>query len=170
MSSENRTSFLRKIRGSLICAGVLLGVDIVVYGSFLFSMFVGPIWLLIAIARAIMHRRDWRLSVTRVVIPLVTLALVVGNAFLQSGIARANAERIITACTQYRASNGVYPKTMDVLVPKYLDSVPRAKYALVLGEFSYSELDGQHSLMWVSTPPFGRPYYNFERARWGYLD
>lgn len=170
MSIENEAGFLRKIRGTLICAGVLLGVEVVVYGSFLFSIFVGPIWLLVALAKAIFRRGDWRVSVTRVVIPVITLGLIFGNASLQSRMARVKAERIIDACTQYRTVNGVYPKTMEALVPKYLDSIPRAKYALVLGEFSYSESDGQHSLMWVSTPPFGRPYYNFEQARWGYLD
>jgi hypothetical protein len=170
MSSENETSFLRKVRGSLIGAGVLLGIDVVVSGSFLFSMLLGPVWLLVAIPKAIIHRRDWRVSVTRVVIPLVTLVLVFGNASVQSRMARATAERIINACTRYQATNGIYPKTLGILIPKYLDSVPRARYALIFAEFRYWELNGQHTLMWVSVPPFGRPYYKFEEARWGYLD
>ena len=170
MSSENGTSFLRKVRGSLIGAGVLLGVDIVVSGSFLFSVLLGPIWLLVAILKAIIRRRDWPVSVTRVVIPLVTLVLVFGNASLQSRMAQANAKRIINACTRYQATHGVYPKTLEILIPKYLDSVPRARYAVMFGEFRYWELNGQHTLMWVSVPPFTRPYYKFEEARWGYLD
>jgi hypothetical protein len=183
MSSENRTSFLRKFRRSLIGAGVLLGADIVVYGSFLLSIFVVPIWLLAAIVRAIVRRGDWRASVWRVVIPLITLVIVLSNAWLQSRVAQAHAQEIIEASKQYQATHGVYPKTLDELVSRYLGSVPRAKYAL-LGEFLYWECGdrlvttcvrsgadkGQHILMWVSTPPFGRPYYNFEQARWGYLD
>ena len=83
MSSESGASFLRKIRASLIGAGVLLGVDIVIYGSFLFSVLVCPIWLLVAVAKAIFRRGDWRVSVARVFIPVVTIVLVFGNASLQ---------------------------------------------------------------------------------------
>lgn len=170
MSSESGVSFFRKIRASLIGAGVLFGVDIVIYGSFLFSVFAGPIWLLVAVAKAIFRRSDWGVSVARIVIPVVTLVLVFTNASLQSRMARANAERIIDAATRYGAATGAYPKTLDMLVPKYLDSVPPAKYALAFGDFMYTEFKGEHTLMWVSVPPFGRPYYKFEQARWGYLD
>jgi hypothetical protein len=170
MSNENGTGFLRKFRGTLVCAGVLLGADIVVVGSFLFSILVGPIWLLVAVAKAIFRRTDWRVSVATVAIPVITLALIFGNALLQSRMARANADKIIDAATRYKATAGSFPKTLDMLVPKYLDSVPPAKYALTFGEFMYTEFKGEHTLMWVSVPPFGRPYYKFEQARWGYLD
>ena len=170
MSGENGTGFLRKIRGTLICAGVLLGADIVVYGSFLISILVGPIWLLVAVAKAIFRRGDWRVSVARVVIPVISLALIFGNASLQSGMARENADKIIDAATRYRAITGTFPQTLELLVPKYLDSVPPAKYALTFGDFMYTEFKGEHTLMWVNVPPFGRPYYKFEQGRWGYLD
>jgi hypothetical protein len=149
---------------------VLLVADGVVYGSFLLSAVVCPIWFLAVAARSIIRRENWRLSVARAAVPVITLGIVLGNAALQSRMAHANAERIIDAATRYRAAHGTYPRSVDALVPRFLDSVPRAKYALAFATFKYSEFKGEHTLMWVSVPPFGRPYYNFEKARWGYLD
>jgi hypothetical protein len=51
----------------------------------------------------------------------------------------------------------------------YLPTVPRAKYILFAGDFLYLTYKG-HRLMWVEIPPFGRPYYDFEEAKFGYLD
>ena len=180
---DNETSFFRQMRGGLIGAGIMLGLDGAVYGSFLFSIFVCPIWFLVALIKAIVQGRDWRVSVSRVVIPLITLVIVLSNAWLQSRVAEAHAQKIIEASKQYQSTNGVYPRTLDELVPKYLGSVPRAKYAL-LGEFLYWECGerlvttcvrsgadkGQHMLMWMAIPPFGRPFYNLEQAQSGYLD
>jgi hypothetical protein len=170
-SSGNRTGLLRKTRGSLICAAILVGADIVISGSFLWSLFVGPIWLLVVLIKAAIPPAEWRVSVIRITIAAVTLALVVGNARLQSQMARANAELIVNACTRYQTDNGTFPATLEMLVPKYLESVPRAKYALVLGEFFYQEFKAdEHTLMYVNLPPFGRPYYKLEAAKWGYID
>lgn len=176
-------TFLSQIRRSLIGAGIMLGLDGVLFGSALYSFFVCPIWFLVAVVKAIIRRQNWRVAVAKIAIPAVTLALVLGNARLQSLVAKAHAEKIIEASMQYQATNGIYPRTLHELVPKYLDSVPRAKYAFV-GEFYYwacggrfpsvcarsGAKDGQHMLMWIKIPPFGRPYYILEQAKWGYLD
>ena len=164
------SELLRGIREPLIGAGVLLVADIAVYGSFLFSAVICPVWFLAVAARAIIRRENGRLALARVTIPVIALGIALGNAALQSRIAQANAERIIDAALQYRAAHGAYPRSVDALVPRFLDSVPRAKYALAFANFKYYEFKGEHTLMWVSVPPFGRPYYNFEKARWGYLD
>lgn len=183
VSTKDWIAFLGDIRGSLIGAAVMLGLDGVLNGSFLLSIFICPIWFFVALFKAIGDWKGWPISVARIIIPPVTLALVLGNTWLQSQVAQAHAQQIIEASTRYQAMNGVYPKTLDELVPKYLDSVPRAKYALS-GEFFYwvcpnrfplacariGAKDGQHMLMWVKVPPFGRPVYNLEQARWGYLD
>ena len=189
MTSENETSFISNIRGSIVCSVVLFVMDVLLFGSYLFSILIGPIWLLVAIVRAlkaIFARTSWRVAVTRIVIPLVTLALVFGNAKLQSRIAESNAERIIKACTQYRADNGVFPETLTMLVPKYLKSVPHTKYTLGMEDFKYivpkgepvqDETSGeitykstQHMLMWVVLPPFGRRTYTLETASLGHID
>ena len=71
--------------------------------------------------------------------PALTLALVLTNNAVQSRIAEANAAKIVKACEEFHAANGKYPKTLGELVPKYLSSVPHAKYCLVFGEFLYSD-------------------------------
>jgi hypothetical protein len=163
-------SVLEKLRTSLTGAAILIGLDAVVSGSLVFSMLICPIWFLVAILKALVQRKDLRASLARIAIPLVTLAIVVGNAVLQSRIARDNAERIIEACTRYKAANGAYPNNLDQLVPAYLPAVPSAKYALMFNRFSYWEDRGNHSLMWVVIPPFARSYYGFEGGRWTFRD
>jgi len=178
MSTESRTSFLRKIRGGLIGAGVLIGLDVVLYGSFLISLFVTPIWFIVSIVKAVRRRADWRLSVARAAIPALTLLLVLVNATAQSLMARANARKIIAACNQYKSVNGEYPATLAMLVPKYLDSIPRAKYAIdgrfmylvPRREFAPNYTRITHTLMWVDVPPFGRRLFDFEAGQWGNLD
>jgi len=126
MPAENESGFLKHIRGPLIGAAVLLAVDIGVYGSFLFSAVVAPIWFVVAATQANIRRGEWRLSVVRAAIPAVTLALVLGNASFQSHIVQTNAERIIDAAEHYKAANGAYPSTLNALVPQFLDAVPPA--------------------------------------------
>jgi hypothetical protein len=116
---------------------------------------------------------------------VLTLGLVLGNAALQSRIAQANAERIIRVAEEYRAAVGTYPAKLADLTPRYLPSVPRAKYTLgPFGDFWYISTtpsdphraivarvaSDRHVLMWVALPPFGRRVYVFEEARWGSLD
>jgi hypothetical protein len=170
MSSNHGPGIFARLHGSVIIASMLLLVDVIASGSFLLSFSVGPIWLLFAIFKVIVRCNDRPLAIKRIFIVLVTLGFVFGNAWLQSRIARSNAVLIIHACADYQAKNGVYPETLGELVPAYLHSVPRAKYALIFGDFYYIGYHGEHSLMWVEIPPFGRPYYMFEKAKWGYLD
>ena len=154
MSGDHGSSIFGGLRGSIIIAAVLLLMDGVFYGCFLLSFFIGPIWLLFAIVKAVIRRNKWLLSIKRILIPLVTLGVVFGNAWLQARTAHANAELIIHACTQYQIDKGQYPKTLGDLVPEYLHSVPRAKYALSFGGYDYfcNKYDGQLPLMWVELP------------------
>ena len=100
--------------------------------------------------------------------PPLTLALVLANDTLQRKIAEANAPRVIEACEEFHAANGRFPKTLDELVPRYLPSIPRAKYCLVLGEFHYWK--DSALLVWYVVPPYGRAIYDFDERRWSYLD
>ena len=92
------------------------------------------------------------------------------NSAVQSGIAKANAQRVVEACEQFHADNGTFPRTLDELVPAYLEFVPRAKYCLTWDKFVYFSNDEYPILAWVDIPPFGRRTYNFENRRWGYGD
>jgi hypothetical protein len=144
--------------------------DAILSGSFLLSILVCPVWLLLSGIRGLIRRPGWRVGLFRALVPVLTLALVLANAAVQSNIARANAQRIITATERFHTANGRYPGKLEDLVPQYLASVPRAKYALMFGEFGYVSTPNSHGIMWVGMPPFGRPFYKFEEKRWGYLD
>jgi len=166
--AENQASYLRQIRGSIIGAFVLLAFD-AIYGSVV-SAGICPIWFLVSLVKAIKKRPGWGVGLARIMIPVLVLAIVVGNSNLQIKIASANAERIIVACEQFRAATGKYPDKLTELVPKYLSAVPPAKYSLTSSDFRYWISGENHELMWTKNPPFGRMIYNFESRKWRYLD
>ena len=159
----------RGIRVSIGGALVVLGWDVALTGWFGMSFLVCPIWFLFSILKNVIQRPGWRLALLRIAIPAVTLGLVLANNAFQLTIGEANAPRIIAACEEFHADNGKFPKTLDELVPRYMPSIPRAKYCLYYGEFRYLNY-GRPMLVWYVAPPYGRRIYDFEDPRWGYLD
>ena len=135
----------RGIRISIATALGLVVLDAVLGGSFVFSIVVCPIWFFFSIGKNASRRPGWKLALLRIAIPALTLGLVLTNAIVQSRITEANATKIITACKEFHTANGRYPTTLEELVPKYMPSVPRAKYC-VDGKFFYFEK--QPMLMW----------------------
>jgi hypothetical protein len=114
-----------------------------------------------------------RVAYARLLAPIITLILVVANYNVQGKIAMANAGRIIQACEEYRKNNGAYPERLDDLIPRYLNSVPRAKYCLQSSDFRYfvsPEPPQNPILHWYQVPPFGRKVYDFETGEWHYVD
>ena len=168
--NNSEKGVLYTLRASLVLAGCLITWDAVVCGSFLLSICIIPIWVLSALVKVIFGRTSCRIAVARILVPLVTIGIVSGNAVFQSSLAKKNANVLIKACEQYRRDHGVYPKEIGSLVPQYVRSVPRAKQSLAFGHFFYISSNDSHSLMWMETPPFGRPCYNFEKSQWGLLD
>ena len=157
-------------RQALVCAAVLLAWEGAVLGTFSVSPLICPFWFLVSLIQSIIRRPGWAVGFVRSMIPVLTLALVLGNTALQSRIAHAHAERVIQAAEEYRRTVGTYPAKLDELVPRHLSSVPRAKYSL-LGVFLYIASTDRHSLAWSEQfPPFGWSFYVFEEARWGYFD
>ena len=175
-SSHNRTwltiflhyVWYRGIRASISIALVLIALDAVFTGSFLMSYIVCPVWFFMSIVKNASQRPGWKLALLRITIPALTLGLVLTNDAVQFRIAEANAAKIIRACEEFHTANGKYPKTLGELVPKYMSSVPHAKYCLVFGEFLYS--DKKPVLMWYAVPPYGRKVYDFEKRSWSYQD
>lgn len=89
---------------------------------------------------------------------------------LQNRMARHRAEAVIAAVEAFHAAEQRYPENLAQLAPKYLESVPRAKYTVFFGEFIYFTSAGDATLEFVALPPFGRPTYRFVKGKWGYLD
>lgn len=165
-------SFYRSVRGSIWAAAIVLTFDVVLFGSILMSSIFCPIWIFVSLLKSAIRRPNWRLALARILIPALTLCLVKANDAFQLRVAEANAQRIVAACEEYRAANGSFPRNLEELVPKYMNSVPVAKYCLGPGSlFFYSNFaSGKPILAWQIVAPHYRRTYDFETRRWSYLD
>lgn len=166
-TEDEKFNFWTLLAASLLIVGVPAAID-VAGGSFLFSICACAFWLFFVLLVAIINVAgkvvQWRVLLIFAAIPLVIFLLVFGNALLQNWVARTNAKEIAQASEKYRAKNGVYPSTLEDLVPGYLHSVPRAGYFL-RGKFEYDDSWGTHTLSWTTIPPYFRCYYDIERSR-----
>jgi hypothetical protein len=156
------------INGSLL-VGLLL-YDVALDGCYTLSFTICPLWFLISSIKNVIMRPGWQIAILRMSMPLLTLGIAMSTGCLQWMISDANADRVIKACEEFRIVNGQYPKQLDELVPKYLPSVPPAKYCC-MGKFFYCNLDGHDCcLLWWSRYGFYRRIYHFDEKRWGNLD
>jgi hypothetical protein len=167
-STRRSCSVLAAIKGSLVMMAVVLFFDVGLDGFYMYSLIICPLWCLISLGKSAVERPGWRIAVLRFSMPLLTFAIAKTNGELQWRISDVNAERVIKACEEFRVVNGRYPSELDELVPKYLTSVPRAKYC-VTGKFDYYNSDDHCSLSWRR---FGlyRRIYSFDSKRWSNLD
>jgi hypothetical protein len=95
---------------------------------------------------------------------------VLGANYLNNNIARQRAESLIAKIEKYKVDNGNYPPQLKELIPKYIDSVPVAKYALGFNRFYYINGRDDVLLLYVHFPPYGRPMYSFNRKEWTIID
>jgi hypothetical protein len=164
----------RGIKISICISLLLLFIDAVGQGTFALSILICPIWFFFSILKNAIQRPPWSLAIIRIAIPPLTLGLVLINFAVQCRIAEANAARIIAACEEFHIATGNYPKTLENLVPRYLPTIPRAKYCLGLGHFQYFNVDGgplfQPCLSWHFMSPYDWNTYYFEDRRWKYRD
>jgi hypothetical protein len=167
-SKRRWRSVIAAIKGSLwIAAGVLL-YDVAMDGCYTLSMVICPLWCLISLVKNVIWRPGWGIAVLRISMPLLTLAIAMSNGNVQWRISDANAERVIKACEAFRVANGRYPSKLDELVPKYLTSIPPAKYCFG-GRFWYAKSDDL-CMLWWSRYGFYRRIYDFEKKEWFNLD
>jgi hypothetical protein len=146
-------------------------LDMIGWGSYLFSALVCPIWFTVAVVLALLRRLSPRAAAAYLAMPVLIAVVVFGNSCLQQAIARANAARVVDACESYRRANGSYPGQLEDLIPRYLPSIPRAKYCCILGEFGYyGGHGGNHLLWWYDLPPTDRWVYNLERGTCRFVD
>jgi len=93
-----RTAYRNSINGAL----ALIIIDVVFWGSYMFSGLACPIWLAVSVVRAIVGRPGLRVAIVRASFPAVVLMLVLTNNLLQEWIAADNAARV---CTGYGIFN-----------------------------------------------------------------
>jgi len=95
---------------------------------------------------------------------------VLGSNYLNNDIAMQRAESLVTKIEEYKGDNGNYPLQLKELIPKYIDSVPIAKYALGFNRFYYINGKNDVLLLYVHFPPYGRQMYSFVRKEWTTID
>jgi len=141
-------------------------------GSCLFSMLACPLWALISLVRSTCRQSGWGVALSRAAIPVAVLTIAVVNDSFQRRVATERAEQVVYAIRAFREKHGRYPKDLQQLVPKHLPLVPRAKYAIAYSGFYYSGGGGESrpGLWWIDIPPHGKLYYNFDKARWSFID
>ena len=161
-------------RTALVLTGLFL-VDQTFSGQGLFSFAVavgglvlltgGALWSLVRGTRPLARSRGLRAS-AYLLLGVATFAA----TRLHLATAEHHAADVISACQAYKMQYGVFPATLQQLVPEFLPAVPRAKYTLAYGEFTYWASSEAHTLMYVAPPPFGRRLYHFEQAVWTQVD
>jgi hypothetical protein len=168
-TERRQRGVIAAIKGSLLIAAALLFWDVGNEGFYTFSIIICPPWFLISVVKNVTQPPGWRIAAFRVSMPLLTFAIALGNGNLQWKISDAHAEQVIKACEEFRVANGRYPNRLDDLVPKYLNSVPPAKYCMFMGDFFYVN-SGGHCMLWWTRYGFYRRIYDFGDKRWSNLD
>jgi len=160
------------LRRTIIIAVCLYAFDGLVVGEgfigvfvFLVAFLAGGIRILVAARRK--DRTLVRFHAARIGVYLLMAVAIVGTIYVNNRIARHRAERVIAACRQYETQYHRLPDRLQELVPKFLPSVPRAKYTLLFGDFTYFlSFEKKHHLYYVAFPPLTRVIYSFESGRW----
>ena len=175
MSINEKTQPPGMVRTAAVLAALFL-LDLGYAGQGIFSLFVavcglaflavGALWSAIRGAAPLARSRALRAGMY-----LVLGAATLATTRLHAANAETQAARVIDACRAFEARQGMLPDRLEELVPEFLPAVPRAKYTLAWGEFTYWTSEKKlHTLMYVAVAPFGRRLYHFEEARWSELD
>ena len=114
-------------------------------------------------------RNGWPVARLAALLAAAAVAIMLTINF-NNGLAARRAQRLISAIELYRAASGHYPDSLEVLIPRYLETIPPAKYTLAYNRFLYSKHPRRVVLGYVEVPPYGRSFYDFERRRWDFLD
>jgi hypothetical protein len=174
---DSRSEAPPGLRRTTAALGMLFLLDLGYSGQGLVSLLVAVLGLALLAVGALWSRRRGAAALARsragrACVYVVLGVCAVGTLRLNMATAETRAGRVIEACRAFELRNGILPDRLEQLVPEFLASVPRAKYTLAWGEFTYSSTAERtrHTLMYVTLPPFGRRIYHFEGARWSALD
>ena len=154
----------------------MLSLDGVVIGQGAVTFLITAVMLLLGIVHVLrgLGAQRWRIrhGASMIGIYVVMIAAVILFIRANNGLAQDRAERVVAALERYRAQHGDYPADLGALVPEQLPSVPRAKYTLTFGTFSYHYDPARKTgyLGYTTLPPFGRQMYSLADHGWGSLD
>lgn len=174
MSSEQPTApKAPSLRRALLLGSLLVFLDAFFINQGGIALLVG-LWVLVIglpvtfLSKKFVTVRRQRLRDIAIYIAAVILVFVFNAA--NNNIAKRRADVLVSAVKAFHAENRHYPKSLEELVPQYVERIPLAKYTLTSNRFFYSGSDQDAILFYVELPPFGRPTYSFARDEWTYLD
>jgi len=156
---------LRQVRGTLVAVLSVFVLDALILGQGGITLFATPIIFIIAIGVGIARKDRLLIGALRAVLPLLMFVAVAGTVMLHLKHAEAASKAVISACEAFAKDQGRFPEKLEELTPKYLHSIPRARYTVFFGGFTYQAEPQEHTLGWITIPPFGRRYYVFEDKR-----
>lgn len=163
------TSPWRWLRPVALCALLLVldeqGVFAGLLGIYLLLFYLPRTWLA---ARHATYRRE---RLQRFALYLMAVIGVFVLHHFASTTAKARAESLITAIQAFTHDHDRFPENLDLLVPRYLPSLPaKARPTWSDPGFFYHADPKAPTLMYVDFPPFGRRVYHFDSGRWTSLD
>ncbi len=151
---------------SLFLAVLLFVLDGLLFQQGLFTFIAAIICVPLFIYAVFKKDGD---SIKRAGLLVLTVILVFSFIKANNGLAGYRTENLIKVCNSYKEKHGYYPKKLEDLVPEYYSKVPSAKLGM-WGKYTYLSSEGEHSIMYIAFPPFGRKYFDLEKNTWGFLD
>lgn len=174
MNSEQPTAVaVPSCRRALLLGSLLIVLDAFYLNLGATALLVG-LWLLVVslprtfLAKKFATVRKQRLR--NIAIYIVAVILVFMFNAVNNAIAKRRADVLVSAVKAFHTKNQRYPKSLEELVPHYVERIPLAKYTLTFDQFWYYSEGSDARLFYVKFPPFGRPTYSFARDKWTYVD
>jgi len=161
------------MKKSIRFAVVIFILDALIFNQGVIAFITLLVAALVFLPHAIycqLKRYEYKAKYKNIIIYGTSAICVFAYNYFNNQLAHERSLTLITTIEQYKSDKGIYPESLDSLVPEYLESIPLAKYVFMMNEFSYSVIDGNATLYYISLPPFGRPTYHFNEKKWGYLD
>lgn len=157
---------------AVVLAILLVIVDALWLNQGVITILVGLGLLFVGLPRTFLRKfasvRPQRLRNLGVYLLAVVLVFILNT--LNNRLAQSRAEVLVSAVKSFNSENQRYPKSLEELVPIYIEQVPLAKYTLTFNQFRYFTSDNDTYLEYMDMPPFGRPAYSFSKGEWLYLD
>ncbi|MCU7837450.1 MAG: hypothetical protein KZQ83_19690 [gamma proteobacterium symbiont of Taylorina sp.] len=161
-----------KITISIIIAAIIFIVDAFFLNQGVIAGITLFIIIFVLIPKTIYRqykKKEYKMGYIICLIYGTSAGLVFCANYVNNLIAYHRSEILITKIEKYKKDNGSYPKKLEALIPKYIESIPSAKYAS-MSRFHYSNSQEFTSLYYVTMPPFGRHSYDFSEKKWDHYD
>ena len=157
---------------AVILSLLLVLIDALWLNQGILAVLVGAFVLLVGLPRSLLREfaPTRRQRLRDLGIYLSAVALVFGLNHANNQIAQSRADVLVSAVKNFYSENQRYPQSLNDLVPRYVEQIPSAKYTLTFNEFRYVNSERGVYLEYMEVPPFGRPYFSFNKGQWLYMD